>query len=160
MRKIVFLFLILLIFPSSSFSAISCEQHFFGFVVKDKQRDSSKLKFVCTGTTGKVAISDTNFNHIKGKKLLSVRAFPTFPDSVTNAAVVEIQNSRGYDIFRKGTNLIPTSGEVESHAYNPTDDLYWYPPFDDENGYSIEVKNLEGESSFTIEISIQENNIL
>lgn len=159
MKKIFLFVTIFLLIPAFAWADLVCTQSQIGFVVGSKTRESSKIRFVCVGTTGTVAFNTASFDFVKGKKMYSVRAFPTPGLTVADAGDVEIINSRSYDIFRKGTNLIPTTAQVESNAYNPTTGLYWFPPFDDENGYSLKIANIAGASSFTVEISLVENNV-
>lgn len=159
MKKILLLVVVFLLIPVLAFADIVCEQSQISFVDKGKTRESSKLVFVCTGTTGTADFTTASFNFVKGKKMYSVRAFPTPGLTVADVGDVEILNSRSNDIFNKGTNLIPTTGEVESFAYNSTTGLYHFPPFDDANGYALSIKNIAGSSSFTVEISLVENNV-
>lgn len=151
--------LFLFLSPLISYADISCTPSPVGFVIGGKHREMSKLVLVCTGTTGTYTLSSTANQFLLGKKLYSIRAFPTTAGSVTDAADIEFRNSRGNDIFKKGTNLIPTTGEVEYNAYNSNSGLYWYPPLDDAGGYSLVVTNLGGSSAFTVELSVQEGNI-
>lgn len=156
MKKFFLVVLIFLFASVESFAAIACTPSVKGFVYKGKSRINSKLVLVCTGTTGSYTIPSAILDEIFGKRLYSMRAFPTTSGSVTDAADIKFNNSRGYDIFARGTGLIPTTSQVENQCYNDAIGDYWAPALDDENGYTLVVENLGGTSSFTVEGSLIE----
>lgn len=150
----VFLFCIL----PFLYGAVTCPvQEIKSFTEKAETRGNSKLIFVCNGTDGTVNFTEAQNKFVLGKRLYSVRCFPTSGGSIADDAILEVVNSRSWDLLGGfGEDLILASGQEETSAYNKKMGGIWYPPFDDENGYSLAISNLAGESNFTIEISVVE----
>lgn len=145
----------LFVLSQNAFANIVCEQSNRSFTVKGETRGNSKVVFICTGKSGIVNFTTNNLNFVLGKRLYSIRAFPTGTSPTTGN--VKLLNSRSWDLLQtKGDGLIDPTGQKETSAYNDLMGTYWYPPFDDENGYSIQVESQTNEANFTVEISIVE----
>lgn len=157
MKKLLLIVACLFTF-NSAFAAVVCStQTTKSFVSKSEQRGNSKLLFVCSGTSGTVNFTNDQIDFISGKRLYSIRTFPTAAGSVADVATIKLVNSRNWDLLGDvGVDMIDTTVQIETSAYNKKMGGYWFPPFDDENGYSLVISDLAGASSFTVEISVIE----